>query len=314
MNNITKGLLFALATAVISGFAIFYSKVSLAKIDPLVLTTSRNFYVGVIFLLFFLFSKRLHEIKKLKRNDLILLIIIGAIGGALPFYLFFSGLSQIPAITGNLIHKTLFIWVGILAVIFLREKLKPIHILSYLLIFLANSYFVKVTFSFGTGELMVLSATLFWATENIIAKKVLKNVSSELVALFRMGIGGLLLMATTLLTGKGTSFLTLDLNMLIVIFVGGSILFFYNYFWYKALKYAPASIATLLLTFSVVIGNVLNGSFAGVKITTDNIYSSIIIFAAIGIVIISYRIKSPRHAEFARLAAKRVSASSKSKK
>lgn len=288
MRNINKGLLFALISSVISGFAILYSKISLAKIDPLALTTSRNFYVGVIFLLFFLFSKRLHEIKKLKRKDLTLLILIGAIGGALPFYLFFSGLSQIPAITGNLIHKTLFIWVGILAVVFLKEKIKPVHILSYILIFFANFYFAfsSVKFSLGAGELMVFGATLFWAGENIIAKKVLKNVSSELVALFRMGIGGLLLMSTTLLAGKGASFLSLDFNLLTIIIVGGSILFFYNYFWYKALKYAPASIATLLLTFSVVVGNVLNGSFAGLKLTNENIYSSLLIFAGVIIVIL----------------------------
>jgi len=291
INSINKGLLFALITAVISGFAIFYSKISLAKIDPLVLTTSRNFYVGIIFLMFFLFSKRLYEIKKLNKKEFILLLLIGIIGGALPFYLFFTGLSQIPAITGNLIHKTLFIWVGILAVIFLREKLKPIHILSYVLIFFANFYFAfaSVKFSLGIGEIMIFSATILWATENIIAKKVLKNISSELVALFRMGVGGLLLVSITFLTGKGSSFLVLDINMLIIILVGGSILFFYNFFWYKALKYAPASIATLILTFSVVIGNVLNGSFAGFKITRTDVYSSLLILFAIGIIILSYK-------------------------
>src|SRR3989344_1608527 len=291
INSINKGLLFALITAVISGFAIFYSKISLAKIDPLVLTTSRNFYVGIIFLMFFLFSKRLYEIKKLNKKEFILLLLIGIIGGALPFYLFFTGLSQIPAITGNLIHKTLFIWVGILAVIFLREKLKPIHILSYVLIFFANFYFAfaSVKFSLGIGEIMIFSATILWATENIIAKKVLKNISSELVALFRMGVGGLLLVSITFLTGKGSSFLVLDINMLIIILVGGSILFFYNFFWYKALKYAPASIATLLLTLSVVIGNVLNGSFAGFKITTRDIYSSLLILAGIVVILVSQK-------------------------
>lgn len=244
--------------------------------------------------MFFLFSKRLHEIKKLNKKELILLLLIGTIGGALPFYLFFSGLSLIPAITGNLIHKTLFIWVGILAVIFLREKLKPIHLLSYVLIFFANFYFAfaSVKFSLGIGEIMIFGATFLWAIENIIAKKVLKNVSSELAALFRMGIGGLLLVSITFLTGKGSSFLALDMNMLIIILVGGSILFFYNFFWYKALKYAPASIATLLLTFSVVVGNILNGSFAGVQLTNNNIYSSLLILLGVTIVLVSNKLIS----------------------
>lgn len=289
MNKINKGLFFALITAIISGFAIFYSKISLVKIDPLVLTTSRIFYVGLAFLLFFIFSKRLHEIKNLKRKDLTLLILIGVIGGALPFYLFFTGLSQIPAITGNLIHKTLFIWVALLAVIFLKEKLKPIHVLSFLLVFLANFYFASFKFVFSTGEILVLSATILWAIENIISKKVLSNVSSELVALFRMGIGGSLLVFTSLAVGKGSLFLALDMNMVVVILAGGSILFFYNFFWYKALKYAPVSIATLLLSFSVIVGNILNGSFAGIKFISSDIYSSLLILAAVAIVIISYK-------------------------
>lgn len=287
-KSITKGILLAFLTSVISGVAIFYSKISLAKIPPLILTSSRNFYVGILFLLLFLFSGKLKELKKLTKKQLLNLSLIGIIGGTLPFYLFFSGLQTVEATSANLIQKSLFIWVTILAVIFLKEKINIWYLVSFVLIAAANYFFGKLNIGLGTGEIMIFSATLLWGVENILAKKVLKNVSSELVGLFRMGIGGSLLMLTTLLTNKATFISTIQqpvspaggYNNITIILTGGTILFFYVFTWYKALKYAPASLVTLILTFSVVVGNILSGSFAGVKLLPKDIYSSVFIAAA----------------------------------
>ena len=295
-NNLIKGILLAFSASIISGVAIFYSKISVAKVSPLILTASRNFYVGVLFFILFLLSGRGTELKRLKKKQLLILILIGFIGGALPFYLFFTGLQYIPAINANLIQKTLFVWVTILAVFFLKERITVGYFISFGLIFIANFFFAKSNLSLGKGEFMVLAATLFWSVENIMAKKVLKNISSELVGLFRMGIGGSLLMLTTLITGKGQTLLSI-INQpasaeatagkqLTIILVGGTILFFYVYTWYKALKYAPASLVTLVLTFAVVVGNILNGAFAGVKILPKEVYSSLLISAAAFIILI----------------------------
>jgi len=295
-NNLIKGILLAFSASIISGVAIFYSKISVAKVSPLILTASRNFYVGFLFFILFLLSGRVKELKRLKKKQLLILILIGFIGGALPFYLFFTGLQYIPAINANLIQKTLFVWVTILAVIFLKERITVGYFISFGLIFIANFFFAKSNLALGKGEFMVLAATLFWSVENIMAKKVLKNISSELVGLFRMGIGGSLLMLTTLITGKGQTLLSI-INQpasaeatagkqLTIILVGGTILFFYVYTWYKALKYAPASLVTLVLTFAVVVGNILNGAFAGVKILPKEVYSSLLISAAAFIILI----------------------------
>ncbi len=285
-NQIKKGIILTLLASIISGIAIFYSKISVGQVPPLILTTSRNFYVGLLFLLLVLFSGKLPEIKKLKKKQSLLLLLAGIIGGALPFYLFFTGLQYMEAITANLIQKTLFVWVTILAVIFLKEKLNKWYFVSFFLIVIASFYFARLNFSFGKGELMVLAATLLWSVENVIAKKVLKTVSSELVGLFRMGIGGSLLMLITIFTNKATFFLTINYHQLTIILIGGTILFFYVFTWYKALKYAPASLVTMILTFAVVVGNILNGSFAGVKILPKDIYSSLFIIGATVIILI----------------------------
>lgn len=287
-NKLSKGILFALITSVVSGIAIFYSKISVAKIDPLVLTTTRNFFAGFIFLFLIIITKKLSELKKVNRKNLFKLILIGLIGGGIPFYLFFTGLQLIGAQTGNIIHKSLFIWVTILGIIFLKEKLNPVYVISYALVIIGTFFFAPFKFVFGRGEIFVLSATLLWAIENIIAKKVLKNVSSNLVGLFRMGIGSIVLLIITIVSGKQSLLLSLSSTQLIPIVIGATILSFYVFFWYRALKYTPVGLVTLLLTFSVVVGNFLNGGFAGVKLTQRDLLSTF--FIGVGSLIIYLKI------------------------
>ncbi len=288
--NLKKGMIFALIAAVISGVAIFYAKVSLAKLPPLILTTSRNSVAGLLFIFYFLIFGKFYQLKKLKKIDWVYLMLIGLIGGSLPFYLFFTGLSATSAITANLIHKTLFIFVTIFAYFFLKERYSLSYFVSFFLIFIANFVVAGVKWSFGRGELLIFLATLLWSVENIVAKRVLKRVSSEMVGLFRMGIGGFSLLLVTLLSGRATALLTISNYQLTIIIIGGSLLFAYVFFWYKALKYAPAGLVTLILTFSVVVGNVLNGSFAGVKIPQKDIYTSLLITLAIFVLLTKYLI------------------------
>src|SRR3989304_6907790 len=89
IKQIHKGIILAFLTAIISGVAIFYSKISVAKIDPLILATTRNSLVGVFFIIYFLATNNLRQLFKLSKKELLLLVGIGIIGGSIPFYLFF---------------------------------------------------------------------------------------------------------------------------------------------------------------------------------------------------------------------------------
>src|SRR3989338_10727572 len=129
-----KGIYLALITAIISGFSIFTSKIFVTKLDPLVFTTLKNLFVAVILSFMILNKSYIQSLLKLNRKDVLRLILIGLIGGGIPFALFFTGLSMTSAATGAIIHKTLFIWVAILAYFFLKERLKSVQIIGYILI------------------------------------------------------------------------------------------------------------------------------------------------------------------------------------
>lgn len=286
INRIHKGIILAFVTSVISGIAIFYSKISVVKIDPLILATARNSYVGMIFLLFFLLTGNIKQLFKLSKKELIILLIIGVVGGSIPFYLFFSGVKLIGAQSANMIHKSLFIWVAILGILTLKEKVNISYILAGILVCIGTYFFTPFTLKFGKGEQLILIATIFWSIENVLAKKILSKTSSELVALFRMVVGGVILVLITLFSGKGKLFIGLNFMQWKTIFIGGSILFFYVFTWYKALKYAPISLVSLILTFSLVVGNMLSGSFTRIPLLKNDWYTTICIVAAMGVLII----------------------------
>lgn len=139
LTNQKKGIYFAFITAFISGISIFLNKFALDVVKPpLYFTSIKNFSVGILIACIILFSRELESIKKLKKKELAYLFLIGVVGGSIPFYLYFTGLSQIPAINGAIIHKTLVIWVAIFAIPFLKEKLSKIQISAVLLLFISN--------------------------------------------------------------------------------------------------------------------------------------------------------------------------------
>ncbi|MDP1629342.1 MAG: DMT family transporter, partial [bacterium] len=140
MDKILKnGILFAFLTAIISGFAIFFSGFAVKIIkDPFVLTSSRNIIAAFILCALLSGFKNRQALKALSRRDWLNLVLIGIVGGSIPFLLFFKGLSMSSPLIGGFIHKTIFIWVSLLAVIFLREKIGKVQWLALGILLLGN--------------------------------------------------------------------------------------------------------------------------------------------------------------------------------
>jgi len=267
-SNLTdqkKGIYFAFITAFISGISIFLNKFALDVVKPpLYFTSIKNFSVGILIACIILFSRELGSIKKLKKKELAYLFLIGVVGGSIPFYLYFTGLSQIPAINGAMIHKTLVVWVAVFAIPFLKEKLSKTQISGVLLLFISNFMIGGFKgFEFSRGEMFVLAATILWAIENVLAKKILATVKVNIVVLFRMGLGSLILAAATFATLPNVVAKTfsLDISQVFWITLTGAFLLGYVLTWYKALKYSSAITVTSILVSSTLITNFLSAIF-----------------------------------------------------
>lgn len=261
----TKGIRLSLVTAFISAVSIFINKFAVDAITPpLVFTTTKNLGVGLLMISILFLTGKWKLIKDLNRKETIYLFLIGLIGGSIPFYLFFTGLSSISAINAALIHKTLVFWVAILALPTLKERLSKTQVLAIILLFSSNLIVGGFEgFEYSVGELLVLGATILWATENVLAKQVLKTVDSDIVTSARMGFGSIILLIASLLVAPEDLAQVTKLNftqwfwMILTIIT----LFGYVTTLYKALKIAPAITVTTILVASTLVTNMLSVIF-----------------------------------------------------
>ncbi len=271
-----KGIIFALIAGVISGVSIFYNRVVvISGIDSLIFNILKNGGVTIIFSFFVLFTPLQQQLERLSLRSWIKLITIGIIGGSIPFVLFFEGLKLIPAVQANLIHKTLFLWVALLAVPLLKERLSSLQIIAYF--FIAwGTFFIggMPRFTGNIGELMVLSATVLWSFENVLAKKAMKEIPSSVVSWARMTFGVVILVLIATFQQKVGTIFTVPPSFLIPIMGSVILLSGYVYFWYRALSYAPATLVTSLLVISTPVTAVLSSGILSQPLSIQTIISS----------------------------------------
>jgi drug/metabolite transporter (DMT)-like permease len=259
-----KGYLFVLMTAIVSGFSIFLNKFGVDGINPYVFTFSKNVLV-VLFLLSALFLfKEFQLIRHLSKFQWLKLSAIGLFGGSVPFLLFFKGLSLSSSVFSALIHKSMFVFVAVLAVLFLRERLSRGFVAAAALLFVGNLLMLKQTsLAFGFPELLILGAVVLWSVETIISKHVLKELPSRVVAFGRMFFGALFILVFLLVSGNFSPLASLSVSQFSWIFFTSALLFVYVITWYAGLKGIPASSAASILVLGSAVTSFLAMAHAG---------------------------------------------------
>ena len=168
----------------------------------------------------------------------------------------------------------------------LKEKINKTQIIAVALLFLSNLVIGGFKgFTFSKGELLILTATILWAVETIIAKKTLSNVDPDIIVAARMGIGAIILVGAGLLTAP-TAFnriLTLSLTQWGIVLVTAAFLMGYVMSWYRALKYAQAIIVTSVLVASTIVTNVLSAVFVTHSWNINLTFHAIFILAGLGL-------------------------------
>lgn len=305
-SKIKKGLYFALIAAILSGIANFINQFTVRYVgDSLVFTTIKNSLVAFLIIGALILLKKLPKIKKLTKRDFWLLLSIGVIGGSLPFYLFFTALSQMPAINASLIHKSLVVWVALLAIPILKEKLSNLQILAVITVFGANLTLGGFKgFTFNRPELMVLAATILWAIENVIAKITLRRVDADIVTAARMGVGSAVLLIALIVLGKGQMLFVLRPEQFVLTFLTTLILFGYVSTWYRALSLAPIILVATVLTLATLVTNSLSAILVTHQMTFSQIAQFILL--ASGCVLFISAARKMSFTSFKKLVSKRA--------
>lgn len=261
-NSIT-GIAFALLAAFISGLSVFYNKLVLVKgIDPLIFNIIKNSCTAIIIFLFFIANSEFLSFGKITKKQLLSLVIIGIVGGSIPFVLFFEGLKLIPATNANIIHKSMFVWTALLALPILKEKLNLWQITGYLMVIWSNFFLGGLTsITFGTGELLIFTATLFWAVENIVVKISLKDTDYKIIALGRMLFGSFILILIAVFQNRLSLISGFPAISLLPFFVSALFLAAYLLSFFKALSKTSVTAATSVLILAAPITNILTSAF-----------------------------------------------------
>ena len=180
--------------------------------------------------------------------------MIGVIGGSLPFLLFFTGLAQASAPSAAFIHKTLFIWVALLAVPMLGERLGLAQLGALAVLLVGQALILTPAgVSWGIGETLIAAATLLWAVETIVARRVLRTVPAAVVGAARLGIGLVVLGGYLAVTGKVDILATLTASQWGWVLLTGLLLSGYVATWFAALQRAPASLVTAILVLGAPV-------------------------------------------------------------
>ncbi len=257
------GVSLALATALISGVAVFLNSQAVRAFpDATLFTTLKNAVAALVLLAAAVAAGGLP--RGLGARRWLGLVALGLVGGSIPFLLFFNGLAAASAPAAAVIHKTLFVWVALLAVLFLRERLGP-WVFGALGVLLAAQLMTQppAGVAWGGGESLIALATAFWAVETVFARRLLASVPSLTAGAARMGFGLIVLVGYLAFSGRLGLIATLGITQWAWVLGTGVLLAGYVATWYGALKRAPATVVTAVLTLGAPITALIQAATSG---------------------------------------------------
>jgi drug/metabolite transporter (DMT)-like permease len=288
-TNTQRGAMLALATAAISGLSVYINAFGVKLVpDAAVYTTAKNGVAALILVGLALALGARAEVPGLRRRQRAGLVAVALIGGSIPFVLFFSGLALATAPTAAFIHKTLFVWVALLAVPLLGERLGLIPVAALGVLLVGQVLMTPPTgVGWGPGETMIAAATLLWSVEVIVAKRLLVDVSAPLLAASRMGLGALFLVGYLALSGRLAGLAALPSEALIWILATGVLLAGYVSTWYGALRLAPATTVTSILVLAAVGTGVLSALTTGAAPDPRVVVGYLLVVAAVALIVVN---------------------------
>lgn len=261
------GLLLALATAGISGVAVFLNSYGVKAFgDAGAYTTAKNLVAAVV-LLGLVAAAPVTGARittPTRTRQWVGLGVVGVIGGSIPFLLFFEGLASATSVQAAFVHKTLVLWVAVLAVLVLRERLGRWHWAAIALLLIGQAGLGGGLLSgWGRGETMILAATLMWSVEVVLAKRLLGALSSWTVALARMGLGAVLLVGWLVAAGDAGALLAMTADQWAWVLLTGVLLAGYVSTWFAALSRAGALDVTAVLVLGAIVTAILSAIVRG---------------------------------------------------
>lgn len=271
------GVLLVAGTALVSGVSVFVNRYAVAGIPPDVLTTSKNALVALALAAFLAARVERRDVRSVRARDWALLALVGLVGGAIPFVLFFRGLAGLAgdpagATLAAFLHKSLFVAVAALAVAFLHERLDARLVAGAGLLLAGTAALASPSFGALRGpHALILGAVALWAVEIALAKRLLSRVPATLVPLARMGFGATFLVTWLAATGQLAAVAALTARQLGWILLTSALLFAYVLTFYHGLSRIGAAEATGILAAGALVTLALDVAIRGAPVPAGGV-------------------------------------------
>lgn len=269
----SKGIVLALGAAVVSGVAVFVNSYGVRAVpDATVYTTAKNLVAALTLAAVAAVVARPDVARsplRLRPRQVAGLAAVAVVGGSVAFVLFFEGLARASSTQAAFLHKTLVVWVAVLAVALLGERLRALHVVAIAVLVVGQAVLAGGLsgLRFGGGEWLVLAATLLWSGETVLARWLLREVPPRYVALTRMAGGCVLLTVWVAVTGRWSTLTGLGMAGWAWVVVTGMVLAGYVGLWFSALAAAPATDVTAVLVVAALVTSLLTVVVDGAALT-----------------------------------------------
>jgi drug/metabolite transporter (DMT)-like permease len=265
------GLPLALAASAVSGVALFLNGYAVKHVHatPTAYTTAKNVVAALALAsVVLLRSGRASSTTQPawdRPATWIGLAYVGLVGGGLAFALFFEGLARTSSTTAAFVQKSLVIWVVAIAMPMLGERVGRAQWAAIALLVAGAVALGAGHGGLGAGEgpLLVLAATLLWAVEVVVAKRLLISLPAHVVGMARMGIGAATLLAWLMATGRLSQLTHLDRSAWGWVLMTGVLLAFYVAAWFAALGRGRAVDVTAVLVSAAFVTAALSAGVQG---------------------------------------------------
>lgn len=293
-TNPTIGYLFAVLNAVVSGIAIYVNSLGVKLFsDSTLYTTLKNAVVGVALLVPVVALARCRaELRGLNARQWGWLLLLALIGGSVPYLLFFRGLQLTTPVTSSLLNHAQFLLVALLALVFLRERVGLLVWGALAVLFVGVSLGANFhTLRWNEGTLLVALSSLLFAAGVVLAKHLLRDLSTETVMAAKMTLGSVFLLGYVAATGRLGAIGSLSTRQWTFVVVTGLILLAFSVTAFVALRHITATAATAIPVASPLITTALVavGSGALTLRTMDVVGLLVMSVAAAAIIIAGWR-------------------------
>jgi drug/metabolite transporter (DMT)-like permease len=250
------GYTFAALAAAISGISVYVNSLGVRSFsDPILYTALKDGIVGLVLLVPLAFSPGWRaEYRGLNRKTWAWMIALALTGGSVPFALFFSGLQLTTAATGALVNHFQFVLVALLALTFLKERIRPAMWAGFSVLLFGSLLGTDLhTLDWNSGAWLVAASTVLFAIDFVIAKHLLRGLATLTVMTARMTLGTAMLFAYVMASGRLAPVAQLNPTQWTFVVLTGFILLLFTATTFTAIRHASVSSVLAIGTAAPII-------------------------------------------------------------